>query len=403
MLYQYKSKSSRGTLINGTIEAESAKEAQERLRQRGETLLSLSQGGRGSLKSSFARKKRGSHVPQQELLMLTSQLAIMCDTGVDLAEAFEESAENCAHEGLRKALLGVHADISEGLPIAEALRRQPHVFNSAYVASVAAGEASGEMSEVLFRITDVLRSEIRLRSMVKTVLAYPMILSVLSLVVLAVLLFFVLPNFGEIFKDMHVPLPVSTQVLLAFSGSLRNDFLIWFIGIGILLAVTVPLMKTQKFRELVHQFLLNGFVLKNVTRAMLTGRAFRLMGTMLQSGVPLLETIQLVRSSIKNSKYRELFNVLEKEVLNGRGIGPALSRTEFVPAGASRMIMTAEKTGRLSHVMDKVGTFYEDEGERRLQEVSKYFEPVIIICMGSLVAFIVVSILLPMLSFADIS
>jgi type II secretory pathway component PulF len=342
-----------------------------------------------------------NRVPKRELLMLTSQLAIMAETGVDLAEGISQIADQCSHKQLRETLLALHQNISEGMPIAAALEKHPQVFDAGYVANVAAGEASGKMAEVLDRLTQSLRNEIRTSSMLKTVMAYPVILALLSFVVLGVLLFFVLPHFGEIFEEMKVPLPASTEILLNLSRSLREDLIYWVGGAAGLIFGGIQLSRSRKFRTKLDKAMLNTAILQDVTRALNIGRSFQLLGSMLQSGVPLLPALQLARGSIKNSLFRELFNALEVEVLNGRGIGMALAATPFVPGGASRMVLTAEKTGRLGMVMQKVGSFYEDDGERRLQELSKYLEPIIIIFMGCMVAMVVLSIMLPMLSLSQ--
>lgn len=403
MLYSYKSKSLTGDIFNGTIEADSTVDAQQMLRREGQLLLSISPNRRGIAIGFLPRMSSRKHVPKRELLMLTSQLAIMSDTGVDLADGISQIAEQCAHPILRETLLEVYQNISEGMPIAEALRKHPHVFDAGYVATVAAGEASGRMAEVLDRLTSTLRNEIRTSSMLKTVMAYPVILTVLSVVVLGVLLFFVLPHFGEIFDEMQVPLPMMTTVLLKLSKSLQDDLIFWGGGAAGLLVAFVHLWRSATFRKRLDGAMLNTMVIQDVSRSLAVGRSFQLLGAMLQSGVPLLPALQLARGSVKNSVFRELFNSLEVEVLNGRGIGAALAATPIVPGGASRMILTAEKTGRLGLVMQKVGSFYEDDGERRLQELSKYLEPVIIIGMGCMVAMVVLSIMLPMISLSQAS
>ncbi len=403
MLYSYKSKSLTGDIFTGTIEADSTVAAQQTLRKQGQLLLSISQSQKGIATGFLSRMSSGKHVPKRELLMLTSQLAIMADTGVDLADGISQIAEQCAHPVLRDTLMVVHQNISEGVPISEALRKHPHIFDPGYVATIAAGEASGRMAEVLDRLTSTLRNEIRTNSMLKTVLAYPVILTVLSVVVLGVLLFFVLPHFGEIFEEMQVPLPMMTEILLKLSKSLREDLIIWGGGAAAMTVGFVQLWRSATFRKRLDGAMLNAMVIKDVSRSLAIGRSFQLLGSMLQSGVPLLPALQLARGSVKNSVFRELFNSLEVEVLNGRGIGVALAATPFVPGGASRMILTAEKTGRLGLVMQKVGSFYEDDGERRLQELSKYLEPVIIIGMGCMVAMVVLSIMLPMISLSQAS
>ena len=403
MLYSYKSKSLAGDIFSGTIEADSTVAAQQYLRKQGQLLLSISMSHRGPFAESLLKLSRKKHVSKRDLLMLTSQLAIMSDTGVDLAEGVSQIAAQCINPKLRETLMSVHQDISEGIPIAAALEKHPSVFDAGYIATIAAGEASGRMAEVLDRLTNTLRNEIRTSSMLKTVLAYPIILTVLSVVVLGVLLFFVLPHFGEIFDEMKVPLPMMTEILLKLSKSLRNDLIYWSGGAAAIGAGCVQLWRSAAFRKKLDGAMLSTAVIRDVSRSLAIGRSFQLLGSMLQSGVPLLAALQLARGTVKNSVFRELFNGLETEVLNGRGIGAALAAAPFVPGGASQMVLTAEKTGRLGFVMHKVGAFYEDDGERRLQELSKYLEPMIIIFMGFLVAMVVLSIMLPMISLSQAS
>lgn len=402
MLYSYKSRSLTGDILTGTIEANSTVDAQQILRKRGQLLLSISTRHQSSFRESLARLSGRNRVPQRELLMLTSQLAIMSETGVDLAEGIAQITEQCAHRVLRETLLDIHRLISEGIPVSDALAKHPEVFDVGYIATVAAGEASGRMAEVLDRLTNSLRNEIRTKSMLKTVMAYPMILFGLSFVVLGVLLFFVLPHFGEIFDDMKVPLPATTKFLLSLSGSLRQDWMYWLGGAGATVAGVIHMWRSAAFRKWIDGMMLTTAIVGDVSQSLAVGRSFQLLGSMLQSGVPLLSALQLARRSIRNSVFRELFNSLEAEVLNGRGIGAALAATPFVPGGASRMVLTAERTGRLGMVMNKVGSFYEDDGERRLQELSKYLEPMIIIGMGVIVAVVVLSIMLPMLSLSQV-
>lgn len=396
MLYKYTAKSAAGDQTSGVIEADSTFAAQQDLRRRGQLLLSISESRAGTFAEARRKRKRGKRVPRTELLLLTSQLSIMCETGIDLAEAIEEAARQATHPVLRKALIQIYRDINDGMRIADAMAAQSDTFGSTYVASFAAGESSGRMVEVLDRLSTILDGEIRLRSMMKTALAYPVVLAGISVLTLGVLMFFVLPHFGKIFSKMKVPLPGSTEVMLAISSSVTTHPAAWGVSVlGAVIATVLALRSTAGRRKL-DQLSLTVKCVAQVTQSLVAGRAFRLCGSMVQSGVPLLEAIQMTRSSIRNSVFRDLFNLLEVEVLNGRGIGAALAGTKFIPQGAARMVVTAEKTGRLGHVMDRVGAFYESQGERRLQELTKLMEPAIIIVMGCVVATVVLSILLPM-------
>ncbi len=403
MVYRYKAKSTAAGLATGVIEADSTFAAQQDLRRQGQLMPTISESSSRPSTGNQKKTHRTKKVPKTELLMLTSQLSIMCESGVDLAEAIEESARQATHPVLRKALIQVHRDISDGRRIADAMAAQSETFGSTYVASFAAGESSGNMEAVLNRLATILEGEIRLRSMLVTVMAYPIVLTGLSIVTLGVLLLFVLPHFGEIFEGMKVPLPGSTQMLLGLSNSFTEHPDVWCLTVLAGFATAVFCSRRPAVRRKFDHLMLHMKGVSAVTQSLVAGRAFRMCGTMVESGVPLLEAIQMTRSSIRNSVFRELFDVLEIEVLNGRGIGTALAGTKYVPRGAARMIITAEKTGRLGQVMDRVGTFYETEGTRRLEELSKLLEPAIIIIMGCVVATVVLSILLPMFALTQMT
>jgi type II secretory pathway component PulF len=212
--------------------AESLAEARQSLRDKGLFALSLQAGtATNAVSNRFKRKRK--KVGKSDLLLLTSQLSIMTQAGVDLAEALEGVAENCTHSTLKSVLEEIHNDVSSGSAISESLRKHVDVFGEAYVASVAAGEASGTLSEVLDRLVELLGHELKLISTIKSVLAYPVVLSVVASLVIGALVFFVLPQFGTVFEDMGKVPPVHTQILLDASKFLRAHFLKVAVTLGV--------------------------------------------------------------------------------------------------------------------------------------------------------------------------
>ncbi len=399
MQFEYSAKSMAGQIMTGILDADSIEAAKRLLRDRDLFVTKLKPAQQAA--ANFLSKRKT--VTKRDLVMLTSQLSIMCQTGVDLAEAIGTCAKQTTSLKLREALEAVHKDISDGMSVPRALRKHVDIFGETYIASVEAGEASGKMGEVLNRMAGLLRAQIRLKSTINGALGYPIVLSGVSAIVLSALIFFVLPQFGKIFEDMEIPAPMSTRFLLAISSQLREYTLYWAGGAVAALVIGLKSLKSDRFRRFVDKQLLNAILIREVVRALFVGRSFRLMATMLESGVPLLEAIRLCKQSIQNILYRDMFETLESEVLNGRGIAETLAKCEFIPSGASQMVSTAERTGRLGDVMSMIGEFYEEEGERRVQELSKLLEPIIIVFMGAIVAFIVASVMLPMLSFSTAS
>jgi type II secretory pathway component PulF len=327
----------------------------------------------------------------------------MARAGVDLGTALHSLAKQSRSPGLSEAFRQIHTDVSGGAPLSEALSRQSHVFGKTYIASVAAGEASGRLPDVLHQLAQLQRSELRLHSTVRTLLGYPVLLASVSSLVLAALVFFVLPQFAAIFEDFETPLPVMTQVLMAVANEFRGRFWLWGILGAAAVAGAVALFKSEAGRRCRDRFVINTRFVRDVTRALLIGRAFRLLGTMLDSGVPLVEGIGLVRSSVRNALVRDAFTAIEGDVLNGRGMASSLLATEVVPDTAAEMIATAERTGSLGLVANLVGEFFEEEGEARLRTLVAMLEPAIIIVMGVMVALVVLSVMLPMFDLATLA
>ncbi len=342
-------------------------------------------------RSMFAAK-----VNQAELVDMTSQLAIMTKAGVDVASALESLVRQCASPLLREILEEVHESVLGGTPVSESMAQYGHVFNETYIASIAAGEATGRLPEVLNQLADLLRNDMRLSKSVRTMMAYPILLSVVSGIVLLALILFVLPKFAEIFADFDAPLPVVTQFLIAVSSELRTRLWLWAPLILGILGGGFAFKRSSTGRVMWDRFSLNAPVISKVTRALLIGRVCRLLGIMIESGVPLLDSLRLAQSSVKNSLYKELFVQLEDDVMNGRGLATALLECEFIPGSAGEMVVTAEKTGTLGMVTNMIGSHYEEEGEARLKEFVAFLEPVITVIMGLLVAIIVMAVMLPL-------
>ncbi len=403
MVFTYTAKSQVGKTTAGIIEAATVAEARHLLRGQGLFPLSLVQGVKSKGRKRSGASGRRRRVAKRELLMATSQLAIMCRAGVNLAEALKNVGDHCSNEALGLVLRQVYEDVSSGSPASVAMRKHPQVFDAAYVASIAAAEASGEVTSILSRLADLIRSEIRLQSSLRSTLAYPVILVAVAMVVILALVFFVLPQFATIFADLGAPVPPLTEMLLGGAQFLRQHILIVLGCAAVVVAGSVWGLRTETAQRRRDALMLNLPLLRGSTRALQTGRAFRIMGTMLQSGIPLLEAIRLCGASVRNRLYRDLFALLEEEVVTGGGIGNRLAAAEFVPPGAAQMVATAEQTGELGPVIQIVGEFYEDDGERSMRQLVKLMEPAIIVAMGVVVAGVVLAVILPLLDISTMA
>jgi len=326
---------------------------------------------------------------------VTSQLAIMTQSGVDIASALSSLAAQSQRPALADVLHEVRDTVQAGSTLSNALREHTDVFQPSFVATVAAGEASGRMAEVLEQLSQMQRSEVRSSRAIRSLLTYPLLLMTVSGSVIGILILFVLPRFTDIFAQYDVPLPIMTQILIEFANQLQTY---WWLWVPLAVATVVGLLSwrtTRGGRHLLDQFWIHGPLVGEACRTLLVGRTCRLMGLMLENGVPLLESLQLTRQAIGNTLYKNLLAELQEAVVNGRSLASVLQETTILPPSAIEMIVTAESTGNLNEVTRLLGEYYEEEAEAKMRQLVGMLEPIITVGMGIVVATIVLSVMLP--------
>src|SRR3954465_12845888 len=403
MQFVYTAKSKTGDIQTGHISAADVDAVKRALREQSLFAIDVRKKVTNSAFKAVLGWRDKTALSKRDLLSVTTQLAIMTRSGVDLASAFLSLSQQCSNPTMRSILGQIHKDVTGGKSISDAMQAQAAIFGDAYVASVAAGEAAGKLPEVLGRLAQFQRTEMRVRATVRTLLAYPLLLTSVSGLVVIGLVTFVLPKFVDIFAQFDVSLPIVTQVIVTISDVVRRHILLWA---PLLLAAIGGLMfsrTTEGGRRKWDYAMLNTPVLREITRAFYIGRTFRLLGLMIESGVPLLEGLKLTRNSVRNMLYRKLFDELEESILNGRGLAASLINAGFVPAVAAEMVLTAERTGTLGMVTELMGEHYEEEGESKLRELATLLEPLIIVAMGVIVATIVMAVMLPMFDIATMA
>jgi type II secretory pathway component PulF len=378
----------RGTLGGGPRDALNAPPASGA----GGRSMDLSFDGESNGPPPVPRRQR---VPKQEIADMTAQLAIMTQSGLDLSSALASLAAQCERPALASVLRDINELVLSGNTLSESLRLHPEVFDGAYVATVAAAEASGRMAEVLKQLAAMQRSELRLRQSIKGLLTYPVLLTLISGSVISILVIFVLPRFAEIFSQYEVALPVVTQALLGIAAELQTRWWLWFPLAGAAAAGSLTWRATENGRRSVDHWMLQCAGVSGVTRPLLTGRTCTLLGLLLQSGVPLLDGLRLCRQAVSNRVYKDLLGDVADSVLNGRGLGASLQDADIVPLSAREMLITGERTGKLAEVAQLLGTYYEEEAENRMKQIVRLLEPLITVVMGAVVAVVVLAVMLP--------
>ena len=338
---------------------------------------------------------RGRTIRKFEVAEVTAQLAIMIKSGVDIGTALSSLASQSQRPALAEILADVRESVMAGNSFSHALTFHPDVFDPAFVATVAAGEASGRMSEVLQQLSRMQKNAIRRSREIRSLLTYPVLLLLVSGSVLSALMLFVLPRFTQIFAQYDMPLPVITQFFLAIAAELRSRWWLWGPAVVSLVMGLLIWRKTELGRYSLDRFWLRGPLVGDICRCMCVGKTCRLLGLMLDNGVPLLESLQLTRRALTNRLYKEMLLELEDAVVNGQGLAAVLQETAIVPPSAKEMLVTAESTGKLNEVTGLLGDHYEEESEAKLRQLVGLMEPIITVVMGGIVAVVVLAVMLP--------
>lgn len=334
---------------------------------------------------------------RQQLLNITKQLALLVDTGVDIAEAITVICDQIPSGPVRQAWLNIGEDINAGRALSYALNQQRNVLGADYVVSISAGEASGKLAEVLKSTATKLERDLDLQWSTRSALAYPCVLCVVAFGVVNSLIWFVLPQFEKVFENMNYTPPWITQILLSGARTARAYY--WLIGLSAiaLIAITIFTWRHPKFAVYRDKLLCCIPIIGKAYRYLATSGFFLLCGNMLRHGVPLLDSLQLCARASFSPTLRSVLEETERDVLVGRNLSHTLAKSTFLPPGAASMITMAEKSGNLDRVMITTGEYFEKEGVQSLQQALKMLEPILIVFMGGLVALVIASVMLPMM------
>ena len=346
--------------------------------------------------------KRLLAVPVGRVLLSLNQLAVMSQNGVEIADALLAVSRTCPDTRLQESLLRIHDAVSNGSSLSASVGLHGTYFPNTLAPMLAAAEATGDVPLALQKVCDRMREQMDLRGAIMGTMIYPFILIFASMVVLAALILGVLPQFKNVFESMGKEVPAYTQVLLDIGVFSRSH---WPIITLVVLAIPIVLLLARR-HPFVHRItasvLMHGPLISGAYRILSTGRTFRTIAAMVKGGIPMLDAVRLTRSTTTNAYWHDLLDQVEQNLIDGLPASAALASAEFLPPEASQMMHTGERTGRVAEVLEDVGTFYEQEGARKIKRLVTMLEPVIILCLGVLVAGIVLSVVLPMLDISTI-
>ena len=397
-VFEYTALDSRGKTTSGIIDAEGAQAARQKLRTSGIFPVSIKETLDAIPKKAprtFALNRRLGRVKPVEVSMMTRQLATLIGAGFPLVSALDALVPQTKSHGFKKILAQIKNLIVEGNSFAQTLSKYPGAFSPLYVNMVRAGETSGTLEIVLERLADITEKQQALMNRIQTALAYPIFMMVIGTVVLLVLLIYIVPSITSIFADMDQVLPTPTRILIFLSDFFKS---FWWSIIIIFVAIAVffnRAKKTAKGRYWFDKIMLLLPGIGVLAKKLAVARFARTLGSLLENGVSMLIAMDIVKNIAGNILIADSVETAAIEVGKGQGLGAALSGSGVFPQLSIQMIQVGEQSGQLENMLTKIADVYENEVETSVLRLTSYLEPVMILVMGSIVGFIVLSICLP--------
>ena len=391
MTFEYRVRDPLGNIHDGTIEAPNRDDAAQQLRRDGFQVLDLDEASGDD--GLFSRR-----VSKQEIIYTTSQLAIMVDTGITLSAALAGIVAQEENPTLKKVLDELKISVEGGEDFSAALARYPKLFGKTYVSLVKASEATGSMGSMLDRIAGYLRKEVETRGKVRAAMAYPTVMMFMAIGVTLFLLTYILPKFTPLFKSKGTELPGPTRLMMGLSDVMLGYWYLWAAGLIAVVVGFVLAKRTEPGRRAFDLVKINLPILGPMFRKVTISRSIRTLGTMLSSGVPMLDSIRLCGEVSGNYHYEQLWERVRDQVTGGKRICEVLAENPLFPRVLVQMIASGEETGKLDRVLERVSTYYDQEVETSLKTATSLIEPIMIAAMGVVVGGIGLALLLPIFS-----
>ncbi|MGQ9488356.1 MAG: type II secretion system F family protein [Armatimonadota bacterium] len=391
--FAYTFRDAMGTVRSGTSEAESAEILRKRLQEQGFTVTEVRQiraqrpgGGWGRVKLS-------------DLAIFCRQFSTMQDAGVSIVRSLDVLGQQTQSPKLRRIIMDIQAEVEAGQTLSKAMSKYPNVFSNLFIGLIRAGEVGGVLEESLQRLASFLEADVALRRKVRAAMTYPTIVVIAALAIVIGLVTFILPKFFDVFKDLGIKeFPVMTQMLMDFSNFLTSR---WYVMIAIVVLVVIAFrmfVRTRIGRRLYDRLKLKLPVFGPLNHKIALARFSRTLSTLLSSGVPILQALETVAGTVANEIIAEAVMEARARIREGDRIGPPLEKSGMFPPMVVHMISIGEESGALDQMLSKVADFYESEVESTLQSLTSAIEPVLIVLLGGMVGFIVISLLLPLIT-----
>ncbi len=391
-MFSYKGKDGKGARLSGLVEAVSEKLAVSLLRGQGVYVISIEPKG----PSLFSKVSlRMSRVSFNDIVIFTQQLSTMISAGLSLTDALNILKLQVANPAFSKVVADILKDIEGGTSFSTALKKYPNSFSDIYISLVRAGEASGQLDAVLDKLSTNMEKQREFRSKTKGALVYPTIILIGMFLVVFIMMTFVVPRLTDLYKDFGTELPLTTKILIGIS-----DFFVrfWWLAILIVWGSISGLRfwkATPIGMRLWDLFMLKLPIWGGLKKKLIMTEFTRTFGVLSAAGIPILESLDIVKDALESINYRDDLEKIARQVEKGSPLGMPISQNPRFPPIVGQMISVGEETGKLDKTLNKLAEFFEAEAEQGIKTLTTAMEPLIMVVLGVVVGFIVISVLMP--------
>jgi type II secretory pathway component PulF len=411
MRFNYKAFDKSGRAVAAAVDAPGRTEAVEMLRRDGLFVTELMQAVEAIASPDTPAEDSAGRWPGRmragqrlrNLAMFARQLQVLVSSGTPLVQSLSALERQAASPVWQSVLARLRAQVEEGVPMSQAMAQQPQIFDQVCRSLTAAGETSGSMGEMLGRLATLLRRQLHLRTAVVGALIYPCVLVVIGVIVVVLMLLFVLPRFVELFTSLDVPLPPTTQILVSMSQALQHYWWAVLLACASAGAGARVWWVSGSGRKTLQRALLQAPKLGMLVKGLITARLTRLLGVLVESQVPLLEALKLTRAAAVNYRYADLIALAEEAVARGEPVSTALADPELITPAVYEAVRSGEQSGKVGSLLLTMADFLDEENEAAIKSLTSLLEPLILVVLGILVAFIALSMFLPLFDLAAIA
>ena len=395
-VFTYKVQNNDGAVLTGESNIDSRERLLELIEKNGYKALEIVEKNFITDISQLGIFKK--KVKLEDLAQFCRQYSIMLEAGISIAGGLEVLKDQTTNPTLKECLEEIYKNIQKGLSLSSVMRFFPEIFPNILLSMVEAGEASGQLDRVFVRLAEHFEKEHKQRQKIVGAMTYPVIVLVIAVLVVIVMVVNVIPTFGNALSGMDVELPKLTQIMLKISDICSSYWYMFLFGIIALVIGVKAIAQTKKGKMFLDNQLLKIPLVAGVIKTMMTARLSRTLSTLISSGVLLIEAMEITQRVLGNSVLIEKMNKSIDSIKQGRGLTQTIAEMQYFPKLLLSMVKTGEESGNLDFTLEKAASFYEDQLDVQIQKLTTFIEPLIMIVLGVVVAFIIVSVLYPMMS-----